>query len=74
MEKNMKNTEALKTMKKMIEDIRFCMLATSDTRHVLYGRPMTTMDVDEDGNIWFFTSTKTDTAKDAKQENEICLN
>lgn len=74
MEKNLQNTEAVAKMKKLAEDVKMCMLATIDSSDNLYGRPMTTMQVEDDGTIWFFTSDHTDAAHKAKADDKVCLN
>jgi len=74
MEKDLQNREAIEKLKKIAEDVKFCMLATSDTSNELYGRPMTTMQVEDNGTIWFFTSSHTDIANKAKADDNVCLN
>ena len=46
----------LEKLKEMIKDIDFCMLTTVDESGDLHSRPMSSNgDVDENGDIWFFT-------------------
>lgn len=55
--------ESLKYLKDKIEGIRTAMLTTYNDDSGFHSRPMGTADVDEEGNIWFFTnnfSAKTD--------------
>ncbi|MCF2488279.1 pyridoxamine 5'-phosphate oxidase family protein [Dyadobacter sp. CY347] len=59
MEKDLQNTEAIKKLKSLAEDIRFCMYTTYANEKI-ESRPMTTQQIDEDGNVWFFTSRNTD--------------
>lgn len=74
MEKNLQSQEAIQKMKKLADDVKYCMLATTDTDNSLYGRPMTTMQIEDDGTIWFFTSDHTSAASTAKQDEQVCLN
>ena len=74
MEKNLDNKEAISKLKNLAEEIKICMLATSDTSNNLYGRPMTTMEVDDNGTIWFFTADNTKIAQQAAKQSEVCLN
>lgn len=74
MEKNLENKEALEKLKSLAEDIKICMLASSDTNHNLYGRPMTTMEVSDDGTLWFFTADNTTAAQQAAKQSDVCLN
>ena len=44
-------------LREMLKDIDFCMLTTIDENGDLHSRPMSLNgDVDEAGNLWFFTS------------------
>lgn len=46
-------------LREMIKDIDFCMLTTVDENNDLHSRPMSlNSEVDEAGNLWFFTSAK----------------
>ena len=56
----------------MIDAIKTAMLVTEDAHGHLRSRPMHTSEVDEEGNIWFFTdnfSTKTDEIAEDRQIN-----
>ena len=45
-------------LREMIKEIDFCMLTTVDENDNLHSRPMSlNSEVDEAGNLWFFTST-----------------
>lgn len=45
-------------LREMIKDIDLCMLTTVDESGDLHSRPMSlNEDVDEEGNLWFFTSS-----------------
>jgi general stress protein 26 len=43
-----------------IKPIRFAMFTTTDEHGHLVSRPMTTQQMDGEGNLWFFTSSETD--------------
>ena len=47
-------------LKSKIKPIRFAMFTTLDQHGHLVSRPMTTQDIDADGNLWFYTSSETD--------------
>jgi len=74
MEKNLSNSEALKKLKELAEKVRICMFATVDTTNNLYGRPMSTAKVSEDGTIWFFTNAEQKAAQKAAGDEKVCLN
>lgn len=59
MEKDLQDVAAIKKLKTLAEDIRFCMYTTYREGRI-DSRPMTTLDIDEHGNVWFFTSRQTD--------------
>jgi general stress protein 26 len=47
-------------LKSKIKAIRFAMFTTIDDHGHLISRPMTSQEIDAEGNLWFFTSTQTD--------------
>jgi general stress protein 26 len=49
--------ESVKKLAELIKDIRFAMITTIDSG-VLRSRPMATQDTEFDGELWFFTSSK----------------
>jgi general stress protein 26 len=72
MEKDLENKEAIKKLKSLVEDIRFCMYTTFENGKI-ESRPMTTLDVDEEGNVWFFTSRHTEIANETGNGEEVTL-
>ena len=72
MEKDLANKDAIKKLKSLAEDIRFCMYTIyKDGR--IDSRPMTTQEIDEDGNVWFFTSRNTDIGDSSSQGENVTL-
>ena len=66
MEKDLQERDATKKLKSLAEDIRFCMYTIyKDGR--IDSRPMTTQQIDENGNVWFFTNRQTDLGEPAHQ-------
>jgi general stress protein 26 len=59
-------TESQSTLWSLIKDIRFAMFTTRHDDGHLHSRPMTTQNshLDEDANLWFFMSRKSDTVRD----------
>lgn len=57
--------EALERAKALVEDIDFTMLTTQDAEGRFVSRPMSTREMDDQGDIWFFTSD------DSKKADEI---
>lgn len=58
--------EAIARLKELVEDLDFTMLTTLDDAGNLVSRPMSTRQMDETGDIWFFTLD--DTKKVAEAE------
>jgi general stress protein 26 len=42
-------------LKKLLKGIQFAMLTTTDANGELHSRPMATQELDENGDLWFFT-------------------
>jgi len=62
------NRSNLKKLKEMIKDIDFCMLSTLDESGYIHSRPMSlNREVDEEGNLWFFTSSNSLKAHEIEQ-------
>ncbi|TLV00994.1 pyridoxamine 5'-phosphate oxidase family protein [Dyadobacter luticola] len=72
MEKDLANTDAIKKLKSLAEDIRFCMYTTYENSRI-ESRPMTTLDIDDDGNVWFFTSRHTEIGSETGQSEMVTL-
>ena len=47
--------EAIARLKELVEDIDIAALTTRDAAGNLVSRPMSTREMDENGDIWFFT-------------------
>src|SRR4028118_782704 len=58
MEKNLQSEEALKKFKKLVEDVNVCMFITNSTDQYDHTRPMATIDVEDDGTLWFYTDIR----------------
>lgn len=58
---------------KRIKDIRFAMLTTIGQDGSLAGRPMTTVQKEFDGTLWFFTSASSPGAKEAAARASVGL-
>lgn len=66
-------TEAPARVKELVEDIDFTMLTTVDEDGNLVSRPMSTRQMDDNGDIWFFTSEDTDKVDEARTHHEVGL-
>lgn len=66
-------TEATERLKELVEDIDFAMLTTQDAHGNLVSRPMNTRQMDEHGNLWFFTAEDTKKVAEAQEEHHVGL-
>ena len=59
-------------LREMIKDIDLCMLTTVDESDDLHSRPMSLNgDVDEEGNLWFFTSSNSHKASEIERTPNV---
>jgi general stress protein 26 len=57
----------------LIKKYRFAMLTTRHAGEQLRSRPMTTIDRDYDGTLWFFAAADSIVAADLRAHPQICL-
>lgn len=62
--------ESIKKLSDLIKDIEFAMLTTIDGGH-LRSRPMQTQDFEFDGDLWFFTSSKTHKTDEIEKDDRV---
>ncbi|KQQ33318.1 general stress protein [Duganella sp. Leaf126] len=48
--------DQIQTIASKIKDVRFGMFTTCDADQLLTSRPLTTQQIDNEGNLWFFTT------------------
>jgi len=65
--------EATARVKALVEDIDFTMLTTQDDHGRLVSRPMSTREMDENGDIWFFTSEETKKVDELTEDHDVGL-
>ena len=63
--------EAIAKLRDLMKDIKFAMLTTVDQDGSLRSRPMGTLDVEFDGDLWFFTSDVSPKAREVQQERQV---
>jgi general stress protein 26 len=66
------NTE-LKKLKDLTQNINMVMLSTLAHDGTIHSRPMGTREVDEEGNIWFFTSSASGKVASIDEHPEVNL-
>lgn len=62
--------EAIARVRELVEDIDFTMLTTRDDAGNLVSRPMSTRQMDDAGDIWFFTLEHTKKVEEAESDPE----
>ena len=72
-ENTMDRSEATARLKELVEDIDFAMLTTQDAGGNLVSRPMSTREMDENGDIWFFLSEDSKKAGEAQADSDVAL-
>lgn len=65
--------EARSRLKELVEGIDFAALTTRDAHGDLVSRPMSTREMDEAGDIWFFTLDDSKKVEEAERHNEVGL-
>jgi general stress protein 26 len=67
-----KDSVAVSKLRELLGDIPVCMFATHQ-EHQITSRPMTTVNIDDDGNIWFFASMFGETLVEESNDNSVYL-
>lgn len=65
--------DAFGKIAEMIDGVKFAMLTTMEEDGTLRSRPMSTMKMDEDGNLWFFTSQSSPKVAETQQHRQVNL-
>ena len=72
-ENTMTQSEEAARLKELVEEIDFTMLTTQDAAGNLVSRPMSTREMDENGDIWFFLSDDSKKADEAQADSDVAL-
>ena len=71
--KNLYNEDAVKKIKDFVNDIKVCMFCTKVTDLPFRTRPMSNLEVDDEGNLWFFTRKSSDKNDEIKNDDTVQL-
>jgi general stress protein 26 len=63
---------ARKSLSNLIKKHRFAMLTTIEADEMLHSRPMTTIERDFDGALWFFAKSDSATAAALRSRSSLC--
>ncbi len=73
-ETNFAGKEAIEMVQKLVKEIDICLFCTSlKTDDGSTARPMSTQDVDDEGNLWFFSDKNSDKNKEIEKEANVQL-
>jgi general stress protein 26 len=72
MEKNLQQDEGLEKFKKLVNDIKVCMFITNN-RESNHTRPMATIEVENDGSLWFFSDMRSVKMEEVSSDNIVHL-
>lgn len=70
---NLHQQEAIKKLKELAESARFCMFCTNLTQLPNSSRPMTIQECDDEGNLWFISSTESHKNLEINDDNRVQL-
>ncbi len=73
MEKNLQSEEALKKFKKLVQEVNICMFITGSSEPHDHTRPMATVDVEDDGTLWFYTDIRSIKVEEVTVNREVHL-
>jgi general stress protein 26 len=69
----MTRPEAISKLGELIKEIDFAMFTTVDQDGTLRSRPMSTQQVEFDGDLWFFTGASTDKVDEIQHDQQVNL-
>jgi general stress protein 26 len=73
MEIEQQHNAELEPVARMVKDIGFAMMTTVAADGTLHSRPMSTMQMDAEGNLWFFTSILSPKMNEATEHSKVAL-
>lgn len=72
-ETKLQDHEAIQKFRDLVKDVTICMFTTMDESNDLTSRPMFTSNVDEEGNVWFFTNEFSEKINEVSKDNLVHL-
>lgn len=72
-ENYLKSGEAIDKLTKLVDEVKVCMFATVQEDYTVTSRPMQTIKVDSEGNIWFFTNEFSEKVEEISKDNTVYL-
>ncbi|MEO6547850.1 MAG: pyridoxamine 5'-phosphate oxidase family protein [Ferruginibacter sp.] len=73
MEKNLNSAEAINKLQTLVNDIGVCMFFTNTASGIHNSRPMAVIEVDKQGNLWFFANQQSAKVADITKDSTVHL-
>jgi general stress protein 26 len=73
LQQHLENKEALKKLTALVEEVKVCMFATVHENYSVFSRPMQSINIDDEGSIWFFTNEYSGKVDDISKDNTVYL-
>lgn len=73
MNKDLVSKEAIEKIKELAKDINICMFCTDLNQQPFSTRPMAVREVDEEGNLWFISSSESHKNIEIKEDESVQL-
>jgi len=70
---NLTSQDAIDKLKELIKSESICFFCTQLTQQPITTRPMSTQEVDENGNIWFLSSIKSNKNAEIEENDGVLL-
>jgi general stress protein 26 len=73
MKKQAQATPEMTRLAELVDEIRIAMMTTSEPNGMLRSRPLATLQMDADGNLWFFTSISSPKVEEIEGHRQVNL-
>lgn len=70
---NLDHRDAVKKMKELVEHTSICLFTTHFSKTPLQTRPMATQEVDDEGNLWFFSDEESNKNFQIAEDSRVQL-
>jgi general stress protein 26 len=71
--KNLVSEQGVEKLKEIVKDARVCHLASALDKRPISTRPMSTLSVDDDGTLWFFSSISSGKNDEIESDPDVQL-
>lgn len=71
--KSLTDQEGISKLRELAKDIDVCFFCTNLDEKPIHGRPMSTQDVDDQGNLWFISSSDSNKNFELQEDNRVQL-